>query len=189
MLPTEMLIRRLRVDTNLSDEDVRAVQTLPFQIKKVPARTPIAVEGDRPGKCCLLVEGFAFRSKVATTGKRQILSFHIPGDIPDLQSLLLNTMDHDLTTVAGATLAFIDHSAMNDLIQARPTVGRAMWRETLIDAAIFREWIVNVGVRRAAARWLTLLPNYASAWRRWALHRTTHLTSRSRSPNLRKRLA
>ena len=33
----------------------------------------------------------------------------------------------------------------------------AFWRETLIDSAIFREWIVNVGARPANARLAHLL--------------------------------
>jgi len=33
-------------------------------------------------------------------GQRQILSLYIPGDIPDLQSLYLHRMDHDLITLA-----------------------------------------------------------------------------------------
>ena len=35
---------------------------------------------------------------------------------------------------------------------ARPRIAKALWRETLIDAAIFREWTVNVGRREAYAR-------------------------------------
>ncbi len=157
MHPTEMLIRRLRVDTHLSDEDSDALKALPIQIKEVEDNTPIVSEGDRPAKCCLLIQGFACRSKVADTGRRQILSFHIPGDIPDLQSLFLRTMDHDLTTMSDATVGFLDHTAVNALIDARPSIGRALWRETLIDSAIFREWIVNVGVRPAAGRMAHLL--------------------------------
>ena len=34
----------------------------------------------------------------------------------------------------------------------RGPVAEALWRETLIDAAIFREWIVNVGRRSANRR-------------------------------------
>ena len=37
-------------------------------------------------------------------------------------------------------------------LAARPLVAEALWRETLIDAAVFREWIVNVGRRPAANR-------------------------------------
>lgn len=33
-----------------------------------------------------------------------------------------------------------------------PPAHRAFWRETLIDAAIFREWITNVGRREARSR-------------------------------------
>ena len=153
----EMLIRRLRSDTHFSNDDATAIKALPLHVKEVPEETPIAREGDHPSACCMIVKGFACRSKVADTGKRQILSFHIPGDIPDLQSLLLKTMDHDLVTISAATLAFIDHSDLSRLIDARPTVARALWRETMIDSAVFREWIVNLGVRSASARMAHLL--------------------------------
>ena len=33
-----------------------------------------------------------------------------------------------------------------------PRIARALWRETLIDASIFREWTVNIGRREAYAR-------------------------------------
>src|SRR5690348_4766875 len=96
MHPTQMLIRRLRVDTRLSDDAAKAIHSLKVDTQVVPADTYLVSEGDRPGHCCLIIKGFACRSKVANNGKRQILSFHIPGDIPDLQSLFLRTMDHDL---------------------------------------------------------------------------------------------
>jgi CRP-like cAMP-binding protein len=153
----QTLIRRLRSDAHLSDDDAEAIRSLPLRLVDVPAETPIVREGDRPGCVCLLVTGFGCRSKVTDTGKRQILSFHIPGDIPDLQSLFLKTMDHDLDTISAATLAFIDHADLMKLIDARPSVARAFWRETLIDAAVFREWIVNLGVRSASSRLAHLL--------------------------------
>ena len=157
MHPSEILIRRLRVDTRLSEGDAQALKSLPIQVKDVDADTNIVREGDRPGICCLIIKGFACRSKVASTGKRQILSFHIAGDIPDLQSLFLKKMDHDLATISPATLGFIEHSALDRLIDTNPSVTRALWRETLIDASIFREWIVNMGIRSAPARMAHLL--------------------------------
>jgi CRP-like cAMP-binding protein len=157
MHPTEMLIRRLRVDTHLSDEDAEVLSNVNIQIREVDADTFIVSQGNRPTKCCLVIEGFVRRSKVADSGRRQILSFHIPGDIPDLQSLFLRTMDHDLTTISEATLGFIDHAVVNAFINVRPSIGRALWRETLIDAAILREWMVNLGVRPAAGRMAHLL--------------------------------
>jgi CRP-like cAMP-binding protein len=89
MHPTEMLTRRLRADTSLSEDDLKVIKALPIDLQEVEADSPIVSEGDRPSHCCLMVTGFSIRSKVASAGRRQILSFHIPGDIPDLQSLFL----------------------------------------------------------------------------------------------------
>jgi CRP-like cAMP-binding protein len=43
------------------------------------------------------------------------------------------------------------------LNNAHPNVSAALWRETLIDASIFREWILNVGRREAVVRMAHLL--------------------------------
>ena|SRR5438128_595584 len=154
---SESLIRKLRATTSLGPDDVEAVERLPINTKKLPAQAAIVREGVRPAVCCLILEGFACRSKTTDSGKRQILSIHIPGDIPDLQTLHLHVMDHDLTTLCPCTVGFIPHDALRHLTRERPLVAEALWRDTLIDAAVFREWIVNVGRRPALARLAHLL--------------------------------
>jgi len=136
----------------LDDEDVRAVQSLPHTVRRYPANQPIVRDGDKPSECCLIMEGFCLRAKTTSHGHTQILSFHNPGDIPDLESLHLHVMDHDLVTLTECTLNFISHSALRHLTRRRYGVAEALWRETLIDAARFREWIVNVGQRPAISR-------------------------------------
>ena len=148
----EALIRKLRAGTNIDEADVEAIKTLPIRIADVRSGSALAHEGDQPEHCCLVIDGFAVRSKTTDAGKRQILSVHIPGDIPDLQSLHLNVMDHDLKTLSGCSVGFIPHEPLRTLIRARPMVAEALWRDTLVDAAIFREWIVNVGRRSANQR-------------------------------------
>jgi CRP-like cAMP-binding protein len=157
MLPVDIMIRRLRADTSLTEEGIAEIRSLPIRVKEVRPDSIIVREGDRPTQCCLVVQGFACRFKVAENGKRQILSFHIPGDIPDLQSLFLGKMDHDLATISPCTLGFIDHHAIDAVISKHASIMRALWRETLIDASIFREWIVNIGVRPASSRLAHLL--------------------------------
>jgi CRP-like cAMP-binding protein len=80
MQPTDPLVPRLKVDTYLSEEDTAAVRALPISTKDVPRDTYIVREGDIPSCSCLVIKGFACRSKVTDSGNRQILSFHIPGD-------------------------------------------------------------------------------------------------------------
>jgi CRP-like cAMP-binding protein len=104
-----------------------------------------------------VVEGFACSYKHSHEGKRQIMFFYIPGDIPDLQSLHLEVMDHNIGTLTPTKAAFIPHAALHDLIQRHPGLAAAFWRDTLIDGAIFREWVINVGRRDAYARLAHLL--------------------------------
>jgi len=157
MRATERLIRKLQISTALDADDLKAIEHLPIITKELSSHTAVVREGERPSQSGLLIDGFLCRSKTTDAGKRQILSIHIPGDVPDLQSLHLHVMDHDVTTLSRATVGFIPHEALRALTRERPTVAEALWRETLIDAAVFREWIVNVGRRSAVVRLAHLL--------------------------------
>jgi len=169
MRATERLIRRLQISTPIDAADVKALEHLPVIARDLPAHSAIVREGERPGQSCLLIEGFACRSKTTDAGKRQILSIHIPGDLPDLQSLHLPVMDHDVTTLSRSTVGIISHEALRTLARERPTVAEALWRETLIDAAVFREWIVNVGRRSAVVRLAHLLSEIGTRLQRLGL--------------------
>ena len=151
------LVTKLKVSNNLSGDDVQAIEALPIRRRDLEAQQRIVADGDRPIDCCLLFSGFAYRAKTIIDGRRQVLSLHIPGEIPDMQSLHLHVMDHDLITMTPCVVGLISHDAVKALGRARPAVADAFWRETLIDAAIFREWIVNVGARPANARLAHLL--------------------------------
>jgi hypothetical protein len=85
------------------------------------------------------------------------MAFYVPGEIPDVHSLHIDVMDDSLGTVAPSKVAFIAHNAMKQLIHQHPGMGDEFWRDTLIDAAIFREWIVNVESREAYSRIAHLL--------------------------------
>jgi CRP-like cAMP-binding protein len=100
----------------------------------------------------MLVEGFLCRYKNLPDGKRQIMAFYVPGDIPDLLSLHIEVMDHSLATIVPSRVAFIPHAALARLIEQNPRIACAFRRDTLVDAALFREWIVNLGSRDAYSR-------------------------------------
>jgi len=146
------LLRRLRTLDAISDEDIAIIRALPIAIREYAREQAVVRDGERPTECCLIIEGFCARSKTLADGKRQILSLHIPGEIPDLMSLFLHVMDHDLSTLTAARLGFIRHETLQQLHRRSPHVAELFWRDTLIDAAMFREWIVNVGQRAAPAR-------------------------------------
>jgi len=148
----DRLVRKLESITGITEDERQAVRGLPITLKEVGADQDIVREGDQPSQSCLVLEGFLFLYKMMPDGGRQILSFHVPGDIPDLQSLHLQVMDHGLATATRSTVGFIPHDALRALCHAHPPLADKFWRDTLIDAAVFREWIVNLGGREAPGR-------------------------------------
>lgn len=147
-----MLVRKLESIATLTNAEQRAIESLPVRVRTLDARQDIVRDGDKPSHCCLILDGWACRYKLLSEGRRQILSFHVAGDIPDLQSLHLHTMDHGLATMRVATVAFIPHEDLRKLAADFPSIGTLLWRSTLVEAAISREWETNLGRRPAFER-------------------------------------
>ena len=118
-------------------------------------------EGDEPTHCCLLVSGFAMRTKLVGDGGRQIVNFHISGDMVDLQNSMLGVADHNVQALTRIEAAFIPREAIVDIAFGRPAVGKALWIETLVEGAIQREWVANVGRRKSISRLAHLLCEFA----------------------------
>ncbi|MER2265280.1 Crp/Fnr family transcriptional regulator [Methylobacterium oxalidis] len=150
--PLSLLVRKLESSALLSDEERRAIEGLPVATKIVPAHQDIVSDKEQTSRCCLVLEGWACRYKMLHEGRRQILSLHVPGDIPDLHSLHLEVMDHSLGALSQVTVGFLPHEAIRDLALRFPHLAGVLWRETLIDAAIFREWMTSLGRRDAYKR-------------------------------------
>jgi CRP-like cAMP-binding protein len=157
----EPMLRKFDRRALLDEADRRAFLNLPLRVQTLEASIYIIREGDRPDRSCVLLSGFAIRHKVTQEGERQIVSVHIDGDFLDLDGALLNVADHNLQTLTRCDLAFIPRSAVRELIISHPRVGMAMWVDTLIDSAIFKEWIVNVGRRDGRTRIAHLLCEFA----------------------------
>jgi CRP-like cAMP-binding protein len=151
-LEAHRLIRKLESITELTEAERQAVLDLPMTVRPYDDGQDIVRDGDTPDECCLILEGFACRYKLLPDGRRQIMSFHTPGDITDLQSLHLVLMDHSVAAMAPTLAAFIPHKNLRELTQSHPRLLHAFWRDTLVDAAIFREWMIGIGRRGAHER-------------------------------------
>jgi CRP-like cAMP-binding protein len=151
------LIRKLESIAVLDQHDRHGIFNLPMTLKSVAPHQDLVRYGDRPSECCLLVDGFVCRYMLTEHGKRQIMSFHMSGDILDLHSLALTVMDHNLGTLVPSKVAYIPHESIREVMSRYPNVANALWRDTLIDAAIFREWLVGMGSRSGKTRIAHLL--------------------------------
>jgi len=156
------VIRKLGRFAQLDETDRQAIQALPARIETHVAGIVLAKDGARATHCTFLIDGFACRHKETRDGTRQIVSFHLPGDVLDLQNLYLHRNDSALQTLSPATVARVAAEDLRALAAERPRIAEALWRDSLIDAAITREWVVNVGRRSAMSRIAHLLCEYAA---------------------------
>jgi CRP-like cAMP-binding protein len=140
-----------------SDEDIRLLDALCANEERFEADTDIAVEGDMPRSAFVLTHGMACRYRLLPDGKRQILTFLIPGDIFDLHAFLLTAMDHSVGTLVPTRLAAISRATVLDLFEHHPRIGAALWWSVLQYEAIQRERIVALGRRDACGRVAYLL--------------------------------
>lgn len=148
----DVWFRKLARLVDLNNAEREALAALPFTLETMFANRYLVREGEKVTRCCLLVEGYVARHKMNREGKRQIVSFHMPGDMVDLQHSPLPTADHNIQTMTAATVAWVPIPALAEVASLFPRVAAAFAKDALIDASVFREWVLNVGARDAKTR-------------------------------------
>lgn len=146
------LSRKLRKHSVLSPNDERMLRRLRPRVADAARGTDLVRQGERPDVSVFLLSGMLARHHTLSGGDRQYISLHIAGDLPDLQSLFLNVMDHSLMAIDDVRIALFSHEELVALFRDAPDVGLALWRQSLIDAAIFREAVTNIGLRSGVER-------------------------------------
>ena len=152
------LIRKLEHFVRLSATD-RAVldRAASERVRSFGPRVDIAREGDRPRDVHMILAGWACRYKQLEDGRRQIVSFFLPGDICDLNIFILREMDHSIGTITSVTVADLSREFFDEISSGFPRIATAFWWESLVNAAIQREWTMSLGQRTAAERMSHLL--------------------------------
>jgi CRP-like cAMP-binding protein len=150
-------VDRLSSRSILTDEERQAVLTLPSEAAQVPVHRDIVRLGEVVDHSCFVVEGMVGRFGQNTEGERQITALHIPGDMPDLHSVVSPRAASALQALSTTTFLRVPHRALRSVAARYPAIAEAFWRDCVADAAIMSEWIVNVGCRDAKARIAHLL--------------------------------
>jgi CRP-like cAMP-binding protein len=151
--PGEPLVRRLNALRPLSEAGVNAIRAaLRERSAKAAASEDLVCEGDRCDSVRLFLSGWACRYKTLEDGRRQIVSFILPGDTCDAYIYLLSSMDHSIATLTPVTYCELDGTAFERLISVDSSVAEAFHCETLATRAIQREWAINLGRRDALER-------------------------------------
>ena len=149
---------RLQNYARLSSEDRAALDSVSrASLQEAAPRRDIVREGDDPKAVRLILSGWACRYKGLPDGRRQIVGFFVPGDFCDFNVYILKEMDHTIGAITRVQYAAIAPEEMNRLTESRPRIAQAFWWHELVNAAIQREWLLNIGQRSAYERIAHLL--------------------------------
>src|SRR4029078_10138317 len=127
----EIIARKLKEHSPLNDVDIGELRGLTTHSRAIAPNEDIVRKGDKPHMSVVILQGMPARYHTLRGGRLQYLSFHLTGDMPDAQSLFLERMDHAVCAVGQALIALIPHEEILRLFVRRPSVGIAIWRETL----------------------------------------------------------
>ncbi len=155
--PANPLARKLANFITITPEDVRVLDRLERSQESIEAHQDIIVEGQMPRSVFLVKEGLACRYRILPDGRRQIMTFLLPGDLNDLHVFLLREMDHSLAAITPVRIATIAQESVMELTIRRPRITAGLWWASLQEEALLRERIVALGRRNAAGRVAYLL--------------------------------
>jgi CRP-like cAMP-binding protein len=139
----EIIIKHLGLIGDLSEDDKEALREIRGEVRELQRGEDILRIGERPTYSVVVLEGLLQRYKMTPQGGRQIHSFYIPTDTPSMETLPMEVMDNSLGAVAPSQVGIIHHPELKRVMDARPNVLMLIWRDTLVQAATFREWLMR----------------------------------------------
>ncbi|ACL56424.1 Crp/Fnr family transcriptional regulator [Methylobacterium nodulans] len=147
--PLGLLVRKLESMGPVTGDERRAILDLPASVRVFPPRYDIFHEGDRLSQCCVVLNGWLWCHRSLSSGKRQIISLHMAGDLPDLQGLELPAIDYSLGTITESTVSFTPCERLLETAATHPRIAKALWQFLVGDAVVIREWMLSLGRRSA----------------------------------------
>ena len=145
-------IEKLNGFVTLSADEVAALAAVTGRPHNHAPRQDLIREGDRPGPVFVVLEGWACRYKILPSGSRQILAYLMPGDACDLHVGLLAEMDHSIQTITAASVATVERTEMDEIMERHRGVAKAMYLSQLVDEGTMRAWITSMGRRASIER-------------------------------------
>ena len=149
MLP---FLRKMEQRNKFSDDEKAAILSLPFVPIQVKPNRDFVRQNQRLTHSCFVLDGIVGSFKQDRDGNRQIVSIFIDGDMADLHSAALPEALSALQALTPTTILQVPHTALRQVARDYPNIAQAFWRETVVDAGILMEWVVNVGRRDAQTR-------------------------------------
>ena len=123
----------------------------------VDAGATVLVEGSHSAHLYTVLSGWAFRYKLLSDGRRQILNYAVPGDLVGLQGSIQGEMQHSIEALSPVTLCVFERDKLDQLFTRYPSLAYDLTWIAAQEERILDEHLLSIGRRTAIERAAYLL--------------------------------
>ncbi|MBB6504319.1 CRP-like cAMP-binding protein [Sphingomonas endophytica] len=141
----------------LAEEDRERVRALGEPPASFPRHAVLRREGEAPRYVYLLLSGWVGASILLPGGERQIVKFHLPGDMLGTPSMCLAQAADTLTALTPVTISRVPLAAFGTVFASSPRFAAAMFLSVQRERVALMDRLAAIGRTPAIARVAALL--------------------------------
>ena len=150
-------LRPLSLFVAHSDNELQLVQSLKRKEVVLEAGAALIHEGATDAPLYTLREGWGFRFKTLSDGRRQVLNFLLPGDFIGVQQKMGDAAPHGVSMITASRLCVFDRDALWELHRREPSMGFNVTWLTAHEESMVDDTLLSVGRRSAEERIASML--------------------------------
>ncbi|MDR7039455.1 MULTISPECIES: Crp/Fnr family transcriptional regulator [Methylobacterium] len=156
LTPVEVLVRRIEALAAPAPDEIEPLRTLALRVRTVDARAELAIADGRAATPLLVGSGWGARQRILADGRRQILSFVLPGDLIGFD--LHRDPLHYAATVSLTAMIVADASPLRTIGLADQTetrdapIARALRTLATAEEALLHHHVTRLGRQTAYER-------------------------------------
>lgn len=150
-------LRRRALFIEQTAEETALVQSLKRRTVHLRPDETLIHEGQTDAPLYTLLQGWAFRYKTLSDGRRQILSFLLAGDFIGVQQKMGDAAAHGVDTLTDASFCVFQRDSLWEIHRRSPTMGFNITWLTAHEESLVDDTLLSVGRRSAEERIAMLL--------------------------------
>ena len=135
-----------------SAEELALLQHIKRRERVLQAGETLIHEGESDTRLYTLLQGWGYRFKTLSDGRRQILNFLLAGDFIGVQQKMSDAAAHGVMMLTEARLCVFDRNALWELHRQQPSMGFNITWLTAHEESLVDDNLLSIGRRSAEER-------------------------------------
>ena len=143
---------RLDASPFLSRPERQALEDAALFARAVPAGASLVGEGEATDRLIVVISGWAGRFKTTRSGDRQIIGLALPGDLANLNTMLLARSGYGVRAFTDVHAVAFDRQRVLQLASQHPGIARTLTWLALVETEWLGQWLMCLGRQSAMQR-------------------------------------